>query len=997
MLCPSCGRDNQPGATFCDSCANRLDDSAGDAVPNDLVTSHDFVGRRQEMGELITALDHALGGRGRLVMLVGEPGIGKTRIAQELAVIAEQRGARVLWGRCYEGEGAPPYWPWVQPIRTYIQDEEPENIESVMDAGAADIAEIVPQLRQKLPDLQPPPSLEPSAARFRLFDSITTFLKNASSTSGGRPLVLILDNLHWADRTSLLLLEFLAPELERSHILVLGTYRDVDVSRSHPLSQTLGNLIREHLFQRVQLLGMTLEEVRRFIEINADTSVSSDLVDAVHARTEGNPLFVTEVVRLLKLEGFEEGQSWDVRIPEGIRDAIGRRLSRLSEKCNQVLTTASVIGREFNIQQLDRLVDGLSEDEMLGVLEEAARGYVIEEVEGGIGMYRFTHALIQQTLAGELSTTRKVRLHSHVIEMFEKLYSGDIEVHAVELAYHAAEAEAMIGPEKLLRYSILAGEQFLESYAWEDAFAHFQRALDAREDQAMDDQLAVIKFGIGRAMAQMVGIPNGAQKAWDILSQTFEYYVGKGDIEEAVNVAIHPIPILYLIKGAAELFARAIELVPRDSLQAGYLFSKRASALIFESTDIKGSLNAAMEAMTIARREGDEVLEALSLGRLIRPLVNDHRPLEAIDAGLQAIEIAHRTDDIQSEQRAQFAIAQALLIVGEPDRARFHADATLQAADMLHQRDGHVRGLLISADCAAYQGHWSKANELADKALKILPQNGGVLGLKAWMSLQSSDAESMQLLVEEHSSDPNAVIYMISWLTRAAYETDNNEYLDSAALVAGEPSTHSLRSLWIDRCAAVVAVLRKDTAAAAEHYSALALDKGTFGPALFGVDHILGLLAQTMSHLDDAQVHFEEALAYCRKAGYRPELAWTCYDYATLRHAQGERSDALALLDEALEISNELGMRPLIMKATALGELVESQPASAPRYPDGLTEREVEVLRLVAAGRSNREIGEELFIALNTVARHVSNIFSKTDSSNRAEAATYANQHNLLQ
>ena len=241
MLCPSCGHSNSTTAKFCEECAWGLDAPTDEAPRFDFLTSSNFVGRKQEMSELVKALDDALEGRGRLVMLVGEPGIGKTRIAQELAAISEERGAQVLWGRCYEGEGAPPYWPWVQPIRAYIQDKEPGHIDSVMGAGAADVAEIVPQLRQKLPDLQPPPSLEPEAARFRLFDSITAFLKKASETQA---LVLILDNLHWADRTSLLLLEFLASELERSHILVLGTYRDVDVSRRHPLSQTLGNLIR---------------------------------------------------------------------------------------------------------------------------------------------------------------------------------------------------------------------------------------------------------------------------------------------------------------------------------------------------------------------------------------------------------------------------------------------------------------------------------------------------------------------------------------------------------------------------------------------------------------------------------------------------------------------------------------------------------------------------------------------------------------------------------
>ncbi len=180
-----------------------------------------FVGRQSEMAELEAALEEALAGHGHLVMLVGQPGIGKTRTSQELAFIAEECGALVLWGRCYEGQGAPPYWPWIQIIRSYLQAHDLERWRSAMGMGAADIAEVVPEVKELLPDLEPSPRLEPEQARFRLFDSITSFLKNASID---QPLILLLDNLHWADRSSLLLLEFLSQELTDARILVIGTY-----------------------------------------------------------------------------------------------------------------------------------------------------------------------------------------------------------------------------------------------------------------------------------------------------------------------------------------------------------------------------------------------------------------------------------------------------------------------------------------------------------------------------------------------------------------------------------------------------------------------------------------------------------------------------------------------------------------------------------------------------------------------------------------------------
>ena len=259
-----------------------------------------FVGRQREMGDLKGCLEDALSGRGRLVTLVGEPGIGKTRTAQELATYAGLRGAQVLWGRSYEEQGVPPYWPWVQATRTYVREKDPQQLQSEMGSGAADIAEVVSDVRDRLPGLPPAPQLEPEQARFRLFDSITAFLKTASQR---QPLVLVLDDLHWADQPSLALLQFVARELGGARLLIVGTYRDMELSRQHPLAEALGELTRERLFQRVLLRGLTQEDVGRFIEMTSGNTAPRGLVEAVHTQTEGNPLFVTEVVRLLVQEG----------------------------------------------------------------------------------------------------------------------------------------------------------------------------------------------------------------------------------------------------------------------------------------------------------------------------------------------------------------------------------------------------------------------------------------------------------------------------------------------------------------------------------------------------------------------------------------------------------------------------------------------------------------------------------------------------------------------
>ena len=575
-----------------------------------------FVGRHQEMEGLKVALEDAISGRGRLVMLVGEPGIGKTRTAQELASYTETRGTQVLWGRCYEEEGAPPYWPWVQPIRSYIQQQAPEKLLAEIGPGAADIAEIVPEIRHKLTGLETPPALEPEQARFRLFDSITTFLKNAAQS---QPLLLVLDDLHWADRSSLLLLEFLAREIQSSPLLVLGTYRDVEVSRRHPLSQTLGSLIREERFLRVQLPGLAEPEVEQLIQGAAVVNPPSGLSATIHQRTEGNPLFVTEIIRMLPGEGLEEDQDFLTSIPEGVRDAIGRRLNRLSEVCNQVLTTASVIGREFDFRLLSALSDGISESRLLEAIDEGLEAHLIEELTGGLERYQFSHALIQETLSEELSTSRQVRLHARIAEALEKIYGDNVEAHAAELAYHCAEAETILGTEKLVRYFLLAGEQALATYAWEEASGHFERALVAKEvplsgyEAAGDSECAALLFGLARA--QMVMAERNELSA-DPLSRAFKYYADVGDVERAVAVAGYQYPsVAGRSVGVAQLIARALELVSPESHQAGRLLARYGYLLGIEEGDYVGAQEAVAGALSIAEREHDTILEMETLAK----------------------------------------------------------------------------------------------------------------------------------------------------------------------------------------------------------------------------------------------------------------------------------------------------------------------------------------------------------------------------------------------
>jgi predicted ATPase len=560
-------------------------------------------------------------------MVLGEPGVGKTRTIQELSSHAETLGVQVLWGRCYEEEGTPPYWPWVQPISSYIQQADPERLCSEAGSGAADIAEVIPNILEKLPDLEPPPALEPEQARFRLFNSVTAFLKNITES---QPLMLVLDDLHWADKPSLMLLQFIAKELGNSRLLLVGTYRDVALSRQHPLADTLGELTRERLFQRVLLRGLSRQDVERFIEVTTGVTPPTGLTEVVHTRTEGNPLFVTELVRLLVQEGdltpeyTSQRDAWMVRIPEGVREVIGRRLNRLSQRCNETLTTASVIGREFEFRHLGPLVEDMSEDRLLEVLEEALSSRVIEEMPQSVGRYQFTHALIQETLSEELTLTRRVRLHARIAETLEGLYGDNAETHASVLAHHFAEAQTILGAGKLVYYSTLAGERALSARAYEEALAHFQRGMTAKgvqsgptepppgSVQGIDADTAAILYGLGRAQASLLS-PSEWPEPLSNLTRAFDFYFESGDVDRAVAIAENPL-FAGFGSGASQVGTRALSLVQPDSHAAGRLLSHYGITIYHDTANYEGARDAFARAGAIARREGDTALEAEALG-----------------------------------------------------------------------------------------------------------------------------------------------------------------------------------------------------------------------------------------------------------------------------------------------------------------------------------------------------------------------------------------------
>ncbi len=882
-----------------------------------------FVGRQKEMSELKAALEEALSGHGRLMMLVGEPGIGKTRTALELTTYAGLRKAQVLWGRCYESQGTPPYWPWVQAIRAYVRDATPPQLLRVMGAGAANIAEIVSDVRQCLPDLEPPLAIEsPEAARFRLFDSIAAFLKSAS---GAHPLVVILDDLQWADKLTLLLLQFVVGELAASHLLILGTYRDVELSRKHPLAQALGELTRERAFQRVLLRGLSQPDVRRFIELTSGLEPPDALVKAVHNQTEGNPLFVNEVVRLLVQEGeldpsrLKERTSWSVRIPEGVREVIGRRLDRLSERCNQALAIASIIGREFSFVHLAKLVEGVSEDKLVEALEEAIAARVIEELPRPQGRYQFTHALIQETLAEELSGARRVRQHARIAQMLEAFFGAQAEEHAAELAFHYSEAEPVLGTEKMVHYALAAGELALAGYAYEDALAHFQRGVMAKMGQPMDEQTATMLFGMGRA--------EGYLSLWDEsathLGQAFDYYAEVGDVQHSTAVASVGIFSFRFETLMTPLVERALKLVPPESVAAGWLLCAEGLAVAQIPGDYEGGKVLLQRAIAIAKTTGTPKLELRALATWTNAAMGSLRLQDLDEANDRALDLLTSLESPRDEANSRSRAVLRFTWKGEMRKASIQAKAAMAAAERLRDR-----GLLCFVGCqgqilAQYGGNWAEARVLSKRMLTVSPDYPEALAQALFLECQLGKLEQAESYWERLMENAQRTEYLWvifggwTWSAESARITGNRRWLDivrdSASRSLASSNIQPLRSSLLRIALGLVAAEDENTAQAAEQYAHLDQLIGSGFASLF-YRH-LGIIARAASLEDKAQVHYEDALTFTRQAGYRPEIAWTCCDYADLlrerkRPGDGEKTEAL--LEEGLTIARDLGMRPLM-------------------------------------------------------------------------------------
>ncbi len=613
------------------------------------------VGREVETATITDAYKRVAGGEGREVLLVaGEAGLGKTTLVGEAARAAFDAGAVVLFGHCEE-DLATPYQLFAEALGHYVTHAPEEQLTAHVAAYGSELARLVPAFASRIPDLPPSKATDSDTERFLLFAAVVGLLAEVSRHA---PVVVVLDDLHWADKASLALLRHVGAADASMRVLVVGTYRDDELSHAHALVETLAALRRQNSVSRVELAGLDDTGVLAFLEAAAGQSLDDagvGLAHAVYRETDGNPFFVSEVLRHLADTGtiFQDDTGrWtsaesleQMGLPDSVREVIGARVVRLGPDAGRVLSTAAVIGRDFDLDLLARATD-TSEDELLDVLDAATTAALVRELTDTPGRYNFAHALIQHTLYEDLGPTRRARAHRQVGEALEALCGDQPGTRVGELARHWTSATQPAEATKAIQYSRQAGDAALAALAPADALGYYAQALDLYPQDSDPDPVLALDLAIGLGIAQQL---TGDPTFRETLLGAARRAAGLGDAARLVAAALannrgQSSNVGSIDADKVEVLELALDLVPDVHPDRALLLAALCVEFAFVgSFEEREAL--ANEAIAIANATGDDATIVRVLNLVAPPLQVPALVEQSLARTADAMERAERLDD----------------------------------------------------------------------------------------------------------------------------------------------------------------------------------------------------------------------------------------------------------------------------------------------------------------------------------------------------------------
>lgn len=901
----------------------------------DIAPGFAFAGRVDAYDTLLTAWKETLEGARRAVLVSGEPGIGKTRLVTELVRYAHEVGTTILWGRCDEELGAP-FEPFAEALRHYAQSVPPDRLRAEIGPLGGELTRLLPELTARVPGLAAPMPADADTERHRLFEAVTDFLAEMSHADA---VILVLDDIHWADKPSLLLLRHLLRSGTPMRLFVLATYRDTDLDRTHPLADVLADLRREPGVSRLDLVGLDPAEVTALMESSAGHDLDepgADLALALQRETEGNPFFVGEVLRHLAESGVlvQRDGRWtsdftlgDVGLPEGIREVVGRRLSRLSEPANRALALAAVIGAHFDLATIEA-AGGPQGDELFDALDQAVQHSIIREVPGTVGRYTFAHALMRSALYEELTTNRRVRMHARIATALETRHAHRIDEHLDELAYHFTEGSLAGDATKAVEYCRRAGERADNELAFESAVTHYDRALSALELVDVPDP--IVRCDLQLALAHAL-FNAGDERRRDAVFAAAATARALGAGERLAGAAL----VLTMTSGTSDaVFDGELVALLEDALAAvgdpptglrAQLLSSLATELQW-SPQAERRMQLARESLTVARASQDPLALTMVLTRgwvLLdgsQPMVGEFEALIA-----EAEPLARAAGDPNQLVNVLQSKAFMAACRGNSEAFAAHLDEAARIADGMRRPRLTWLTRCHASALAAYLGELDRAEQLANEAFE-LGQRSGVSDdtnisfygtyLYQIRTAQGRVGELIPLLEGRVEGNPDVPVWRIA-LAGALLESERYDEATEHHLWLAENSCANVPhdteyAVTVAGLAREVYFLRPSESIMRDVYERTLPFAGLFGWSGAGMSDLadlgLAMNAAALGRPDDADRHFSEGIALCERAGTRSYLARFYFFWTRVLADRGDVARAHEQGELAITLGTELGM-----------------------------------------------------------------------------------------
>jgi DNA-binding CsgD family transcriptional regulator/tetratricopeptide (TPR) repeat protein len=968
-----------------------------------------FVGRSTELAALRVLVPREAGERGRLALVGGEAGAGKSRLVRELAHEVAREGVLVLYGAC-DAVVQTPYRPFAEALDQLTRSIDPELLRADLGSAGGELTRLLPDLPARVVGLPPPVAADSDTERHRLHTAVADLLAAAGRR---QPLLLVLEDGHWADTPTLVLLRHLARASSEARVLVLTTFRDTEADIPAELADALADLRRSEHVVRLHLGGLSEDEVGEFVRRAGGGEIDPaepELSRALRELTEGNAFLLCELWRaLVETDAFaiENGTLRltrplrEIATPQSVREVVSQRLSRLDPASRDLLELAAVAGPEFELDVLRRAAP--VELEQIGALEPAMRSGVIEELPFPALAYRFTHELVRRALYDRLSVLRRAELHLRIAEALESLDRPRQGRLLAGLAHHFAAAAPIGVAARAVEYNLLAASAASAALAYDEATARLRTALEMGiEDERRRAEILLEEgtalFRAGRSLDSLQSFRHAAEIARNLEAGELLARAAVGFETSCWRPGLTD-------EGARELLQEASAALAREdsTLRVGLLASL-ARALELEGDSDQAAL-ARAEAIAMARRIDDRpglatVLVGIYWARATTSLA------EALEMLGEARDLAEEMGDVEGQAEATQWRVSALMALGEIVPAREELAIALDMAKstrqpfMLHVTE-HYRSAL-----ALLEGHLAEADAAAERSrewgqLLVGRDASGVYGIQMFgvRREQGRLAELAPVIRVLAAGDRDGGAWrpgLAAMLAELAMEEQVRRELDRVQAEGLDPLREGL---WLASLTYLA-----DAASAVAHQGVASLVYPLLAPlagrnvmighgvACYGAaDRYLGMLAATLGDTDDAASHFEAALHLNRQMGADTWLAHTAYGYGRMLLAHGDSDRGEQLLTEAALLAEAVGMPTLLARVRTLA------PVSSSPLPDGLSVRELDVLRLMARGLSNREIGATLFISEHTAANHVRGILRKTACANRTQATAYAYRRGLAE